>query len=148
MFDRCRIHSKAAGYVTAQSKIYAAQASAYIIRDSHLTGFNTGAGVYLGRPWRPYADVIYLNCLLDSHIRPEGWLNWSGTDNYLTATYAEYNSTGPGANPSMRVSWSSQLAAGDIAPFDVKTFLAGADGWDPAVFQPYSVSPVSNSTLR
>ena len=66
-------------------------------------------GVYLGRPWRPYAKTVFLECELDERIRPEGWHNWNKPDAERTAFYAEYKSTGKGANPEKRVTWSRQL---------------------------------------
>ncbi|NJM92638.1 MAG: ATP-binding cassette domain-containing protein [Rhodospirillaceae bacterium] len=40
-----------------------------------------------------------------------GWHNWGKVENEATARYAEYGSTGPGANPEARVKWSKQLTA-------------------------------------
>ena len=62
----------------------------------------------LGRPWRPYAAVTYLNCEMGAHIKPEGWNNWGKAENEKTASYREYNTTGrariPGSDSSGRVS--------------------------------------------
>ncbi|MBQ2333285.1 MAG: hypothetical protein II380_04985, partial [Prevotella sp.] len=49
--------------------------------------------------------------------------------NEQTAFYAEYQSTGDGANPNQRVSWSHQLT--DISKYDIQQVLAGKDGWSP-----------------
>jgi pectinesterase len=49
----------------------------------------------------------------------------------LHAYYAEYNSTGPGANPTARASWSHQLTAGEAAQYHPRLFLARKDHWDP-----------------
>ena len=46
---------------------------------------------------------------MGKHIIEEGWNNWKNPANESTARYSEYNSAGPGANPSKRVSWSRQL---------------------------------------
>jgi pectinesterase len=48
-----------------------------------------------------------------------------------TATYAEFNSTGSGANPTAREPLSKQLTAAEAKKYDTKTYLAGTDGWDP-----------------
>ncbi len=32
-------------------------------------------------------------------VRPEGWNDWKKPETHRTARYAEFNSTGPGANP-------------------------------------------------
>ena len=131
VFDGCEIHSKGAGYITAQSKAAPEQFSGYLFWNTNLTGANTGAGVYLGRPWRAYSQVVFLNCTLGSHIRPEGWSNWTGTDYYLTAWYGEYQSQGPGGDSSNRVPWAHILTDDQALAFDPKAFLAGSDGWNP-----------------
>jgi pectin methylesterase-like acyl-CoA thioesterase len=131
-FYQCQIHSKGAGYVTAQSRTYPEQTSGFVFESCRLTGENTGSGVYLGRPWRAFSQVVYRNCTLGAHIRPEGWSVWNGNQNHETAYYAEYQSRGPGANPVQRVPWSYQLTAEESARFAPRTFLRGHDGWDPA----------------
>jgi pectinesterase len=133
VFRNCRIHSKAAGYVAAQSKTYREQASGFIFDSCRLSGENTGAGVYLGRPWRAFSQVTYLNCWLGAHIRPEGWSVWNGNNNHETAYYAEFRSTGPGADLSRRANWSHQLRPEEVARFDAHSFLKGSDGWAPVL---------------
>lgn len=133
MFRECEIHSKAAGYVTAQSRTYPEQTSGFVFDRCRLTGEDAGGGVYLGRPWRAYSEVIYRHCRLGPHIRPEGWSVWKGNRNHETAYYAEYESEGPGANPQARVAWSHQLTAEEAARFSPADFLKGTDGWNPGV---------------
>jgi hypothetical protein len=38
---------------------------------------------------------------------------------------------GPGANPKARESYSKHLTAAEAEKYETKTYLAGADGWDP-----------------
>ena len=131
VFRECRIHSKGQGYVTAQSRTYPEQTSGFVFDRCRLTGENTGTGVYLGRPWRAYSEVVYRNCWLGPHIRPEGWSIWNGNKNHETAYYAEYQSEGPGANPTARVPWSHQLTNAEAERFAPPAFLKNSDGWDP-----------------
>ncbi|MBZ5575573.1 MAG: pectin esterase [Acidobacteriia bacterium] len=131
VFRDCRIHSKGAGYVTAQSKTYPEQTSGFVFDRCRLTGENTCAGVYLGRPWRAYSQVVYRNCWLGAHIRPPGWSVWNDNHNHETSFYAEFQSEGPGANPAARVPWSHQLTAEQAAGFTLPDFLKGADSWNP-----------------
>lgn len=131
VFRDCQIHSRGQGYVTAQSRTYPEQTSGFVFERCRLTGENTGRGVFLGRPWRAYSEVVYRNCWLGGHIRPEGWSVWNNNTNHETAFYAEYQSEGPGANPAARVPWSHQLTAQEAARFVLPAFLQGADGWNP-----------------
>ena len=69
---------------------------------------------------------------MGDHIKPAGWDNWRNPTNELTARYAEYNSTGPGANPAARFKWSKQLAKDAADKITIPSVLAGSDAWNPA----------------
>ncbi|WP_304479725.1 pectinesterase family protein, partial [uncultured Duncaniella sp.] len=128
VFNRCQIHSRGKGYVTAPATPEDSKYG-YVFHDCKLTAENGVTNVPLSRPWRPYAQAIFINCELGKHISPAGWNNWGKESNEKTVTYAEYNSTGEGANPSARVSYSRQLS--DPTPYAITTVLAGEDGWNP-----------------
>jgi pectinesterase len=68
---------------------------------------------------------------LPASVIPEGWSPWGNTPGTPLACYAEFENTGPGANPSARVPWSHQLTAAEAAQYLPKTFLAGKDHWNP-----------------
>jgi pectinesterase len=125
VFDHCEIHSLGAGYLTAQSRLTADGTTGYVFYKCNLTGENTGKGVFLGRPWRPYSRVVYIDCTLGAHIRAEGWDNWRSADNEKTAFYAEYGSKGPGAEGAKRVPWVHALTAEEAKGFEPEKFLQG-----------------------
>jgi pectinesterase len=139
VFDHSEIHSNGPGYLTAQSRTSADQKTGYVILSSKVTASldphpapeTHSTGIFLGRPWRPYARVVYIDTELPADIRPEGWNNWGKTSNEQTAFFAEYHSTGPGAQPSARVPWSHQLTAAEARRFYPRVFLAGSDHWNP-----------------
>jgi len=144
VFDHCEIHSKNGGHVTAANTPQD-RPMGFVFLDCKLTGdpkpwmspegtpanTNSPPKADLGRPWRAYASVTYLNCELGGHIKPEGWNNWRNPTNELTARYAEYHSTGPGANPAARVKWAKQLTDDEAKAFTVEKILGGTDGWKP-----------------
>jgi hypothetical protein len=49
----------------------------------------------------------------------------------LTARFAEYNSTGPGANPDKRFKWAKQLTGDDAKNYTLEKILGGTDDWRP-----------------
>jgi pectinesterase len=103
-----------------------------VFLDCKLTGSNTGKGVFLGRPWRPLSRVVFINCAMGAHIRPEGWDNWNNNAaNEKTAWYAEVGSTGPGAASAARVAWVHKLTQSQAAAFYPQVFLRGVDFWEP-----------------
>lgn len=120
VFNRCTIHSKGDGYVTAPATPEGEQYG-YVFFDCNLTADNHVNKVYLSRPWRPFAQAVYIRCNLGKHIVPEGWNNWGKTSNEQTVNYAEYRSTGEGAAPSARVPYSRQLT--DITPYTISSIL-------------------------
>jgi pectin methylesterase-like acyl-CoA thioesterase len=138
VFERCEIQSTphaAGGYLTAQSKNAPGEDSVYVIDHSKLTAAPGVEHIWLGRPWRPYAAVVYLNTEMGSHIEPAGWHEWhvGETHSLETAFYAEYNSTGPGAHPKERDPHSKQLTPAEAAQYEPRRVLAGTDHWDPTM---------------
>ena len=124
-FQNCEIHSKANSYITAASTP-AGQKYGYVFYKCRLTADKDVDKVYLGRPWRPFAATIFMDCELGKHIRPEGWHNWNNAKNEETARYAEYSNKGEGASTKDRVKWSKQLTKKEAA----KVTLLDAFGED------------------
>jgi pectin methylesterase-like acyl-CoA thioesterase len=135
-FDHCEIHSLAHDTVaiTAQSKVRAGEKSGYVFDHCRLTAEPGAKQVYLGRPWRAYASVVFLDTYMGPEVNPAGWLEWmhESHPSLPTAFYAEYRSSGPGANPEARDPHSRQLSDSEAKQFKRKLFLAGDDDWDPA----------------
>jgi pectinesterase len=130
-FDRCHIHVKADGYITAASTPESSPFG-YVFLDCKITaGPAVEKGFYLGRPWRPYAATTFLRCELPAKVRPAGWHNWGKAENEQTARYAEYRNTGPGADVSERAKWTRQLTDEQAKLYTVETILRSADGWNP-----------------
>lgn len=128
VFNRCHINSKGGGYVTAPSTDKG-QKYGYVFYDCRLTADAGVEGVHLSRPWRPYAQAVFIRCELGKHILPAGWNNWGNKENEKTAFYAEYQSRGEGAAPGARAPFSHQLK--NLKGYEMETVLAGTDGWNP-----------------
>ena len=101
LFERCTIYSKRNSYVTAASTPKDIKFG-YVFKECKLTAAPEVTKVYLGRPWRPNAATIFMNCELGKHILPVGWHNWNNTENEKTVRYAEYMNTGEGASTQSR----------------------------------------------
>jgi pectinesterase len=129
-FDRCHIFCFGKSYLTAASTPKDQQWG-YVFKDCKITSKNIKDKTYLGRPWRDYAAVMFINTWMDEGVRPEGWHNWSKPNRETTSRYYEYGSTGPGANPQTRVLWAHTLTKDQAAAVTVSKVLGGADGWNP-----------------
>ena len=127
-FEGCTIHSKANSYVTAASTPQDVPYG-YVFNHCRLTAAPGVTKVYLGRPWRPYAYTLFMNCELGSHIVPIGWHNWNNTDNEKTARYLEYNNTGDGAKTSERAPWSKQLTKKEAAQVTLANVFKQDTSW-------------------
>ena len=132
-FNRCELHCLGDGYVTAAATPQG-QNYGYVFNNCSITA-KPGVKTYLGRPWRHYAQTVFLNCTLDECVNPQGWQTWpnkeTGADGSATAFYAEYNSKGAGANPKQRAAWSKQLTTKMAERFTAAEVLKGYDNWNP-----------------
>jgi len=134
VYDRCTLVAQPGKYWSFMTA-HAGNGSslprtAYLLQDCMLPYVGGGARkgtTYLGRPWGQLATVIYKNSWLGEHIAAGGWAGSHGTplDN---VTYAEFNSSGPGSNPTARVSWSFQLDESEAAKWTPTRVL---HGWQP-----------------
>ncbi|RNL49751.1 pectinesterase family protein [Pedobacter jejuensis] len=134
VFERCTIKSLTNSYITAAATSQR-QKFGFVFLNCKLIAADGVNKVYLGRPWRPYAKIVFLNTDLGAHIVAEGWNPWKGDamfpDKEQTAFYAEYKNTGLGANPKSRVKWSRQLTDKEAKYYTITNILKGTDDWNP-----------------
>ncbi|OYX83406.1 MAG: pectate lyase [Flavobacteriales bacterium 32-34-25] len=126
VFDNCTIHAKSDSYLTAASTTEEAKYG-FVFMNCKLTANEKVTQVYLGRPWRIHAKTVFLNCEMGSHIRKEGWNNWSKTDAEKASFYAEYNCSGPGFQPQNRVVWSHQLKKSEAKEYALENILGDSN---------------------
>lgn len=129
-FERCHIHCLRNGYITAASTP-TDQPYGFVFSHCKITGETPDVKTYLGRPWRIFASVIFLNTEMSEVVRPVGWHNWDKPESEKTSRYAEFKSNGPGAQQAARASWSKQLSKAEARRISVERVLRGADGWNP-----------------
>ena len=128
VFDDCTIFCKSPGYITAASTEQQ-DSVGFVFRNCRIEGSAPAGSVYLGRPWRDYAQTVFLNCDLGEVVHPAGWHNWGSEAKERTAYYAEYGNTGPGAATGERVGWAHLLSEEEAARYwDLEALLGG---WDP-----------------
>ena len=140
VFDHCVIHATSHEQVmiTAQSKRYPAQDSGYVFNHCRVTA-EAGVGkVYLGRPWRAYATVVFLNTEFDEKVDPAVWSEWhpGETSRLQSAYYAEFGSIWPNQKVLQREPYSHLLNQADARSYLTENFLAGADHWNPMAANP------------
>jgi len=123
LFENCLIHCKSDSYITAASTPEG-KSFGFVFLNCKITATENAGKVYLGRPWRNFAKVAYLNCEMGPFICPEGWHNWSKPESEKTTVFAEFGNTGSGAAAGGRVPWSHQLSGKDAAKYAKEHVLA------------------------
>ncbi|WP_049914617.1 pectinesterase family protein [Haloterrigena salina] len=129
-FEDCEIRCKDEGFIAAPAQPENV-AHGFVFRDCDVVGDAPSETVYLGRPWEPYGQTVYIDCDLGDHIRPQGWEPWDEPehgDKTKTAFFAEYDNSGPGYTPDQRADWSHQLSETEAEQYTIEAVL---DGWDP-----------------
>lgn len=124
-FEDCELFCKDSGYITAASTPQNSQYG-FVFYHCKIQGENP-ASFYIGRPWRPYAKVAFIECNMTNVIKPEGWDNWGKVSNEKTAQFSEYQNSGEGGNrTNRRESWSKTLSSGQVKKFE-KEIVFGKD---------------------
>ncbi|POM77567.1 Pectinesterase [Phytophthora palmivora] len=107
-FEKCDIESIGKGSITANGRSDASNPSEYVFNNARVFGSKPGTA-FLGRPWRPYARVVFQNSYLSDVVNPQGWQLWNGDKNTANVYFKEYNNKGPGAATDKRVAFSGTL---------------------------------------
>ncbi|KNA07286.1 hypothetical protein SOVF_173250 [Spinacia oleracea] len=117
--------------ITAQGRKSPHQSTGFSIQSSHIYA---NQPAYLGRPWKPFSRVVYMNTYMSATIQPKGWLEWYGNYALNTLYFGEYRNYGPGALLSGRVKWPGFHIIRDVSEatfFTVEQFIDGMS-WLPA----------------
>jgi pectinesterase len=130
VFQSCLIKSLSDSYITAAATPEYQQYG-FVFFDCKLIADPSAKKVYLGRPWRPYAQTIFIRTDIGDHVLPAGWDNWDNAANEKTVLYAEFGSTGAGGNVSKRVSWAKQLSAKEASKYTLANIFSTQSAWLP-----------------
>ncbi|THG19914.1 hypothetical protein TEA_012778 [Camellia sinensis var. sinensis] len=96
---------------------------------------------YLGRPWKVYAQMVYIESYIDEFIDLAGWTEWPSSDpqgGLDSLCNGEYENSGPGSGTENRVSWAGYHVMDyyDASNFTVYEFITG-DEWLDSTSFPY-----------
>ncbi|WP_418262161.1 pectate lyase [Flavobacterium faecale] len=122
LFERCEIHNLSNSYISAASTPDNV-AFGFVFKNCRLTAAQGVKEAYLGRPWRIHAKTVFIESEIGKHIKPEGWNDWDKAETHQTAYYGEYNCTGEGFQPKLRVNWSHQLKKKEAKKYTIKNIL-------------------------
>ncbi|KAL9233331.1 hypothetical protein vseg_008349 [Gypsophila vaccaria] len=117
--------------ITAQGRKSPHQSTGFSIQDSYIYATQP---TYLGRPWKAFSRVVYMNTYMNSMVQSRGWLEWFGSFALNTLYYGEYRNYGPGSSLAGRVKWPGFHIIQDASEatfFTVQRFIDGMR-WLPA----------------
>ena len=134
LFWNCDIHSIQGGYVTAGSHAEGLPFG-YVFAKCRVT-CGKGKKTSLGRPWRPYANITFIDTDFGDAVTPQGWNEWTTDFGRRVWRSAEYGCRQNGEvkrDAIVEVGGEKELRrrleeSGCSTVFDV---IAGADGWRP-----------------
>ncbi|WP_312097030.1 pectinesterase family protein [Niallia sp.] len=107
-FEGCELKSlnrpnNQPGYITAASTPNGKKG--FLFSNCYITADPNVANVYLGRPWRPYANVTFSQCRVGSHIHSDRWDDWGKKENRETVTYRESKNSYFQKSPVKKIEW-------------------------------------------
>ncbi|KAH7468624.1 Pectinesterase [Phytophthora ramorum] len=125
-FESCDIETVGEGWITANGNVNSSNLSEYVFNRARVFGSSGNGSTYLGRPWQPYARVVWQNSELGDVVHPQGWSTWDDKTSTENVYFKEFNNSGPGAAIEQRVPFSGQLNAS----VDIKEILG--EGFESA----------------
>ena len=97
-FEECELFSidcgkEINGFVTAAST-YDGADYGYIFNRCKFMGNCPAGTVYLGRPWRNFAQTVLVSCEIGNHIHDELFHDWNKSEAWNTVLYSIYDCYG------------------------------------------------------
>nr|KYP67841.1 putative pectinesterase/pectinesterase inhibitor 51 [Cajanus cajan] len=121
--------------ITAHGRTDPSQATGFVFQNCLINGTEEYMALYrrnpkvhknyLGRPWKEFSRTVFINSFLEALVTPQGWMPWSGDFALKTLYYGEFQNTGPAADLSHRVPWSSKIPAENVLTYSVQNFIQG-----------------------
>ncbi|KAL8484968.1 hypothetical protein ACS0TY_027322 [Phlomoides rotata] len=132
-----------ANTITAQSRSNSHCQTGFSFQRSNIVAAENlaGARTFLGRPWRSYATVVFMESYLGGLIDPLGWSGWYSGGPPDTTFYGEYGNRGPGSVTSRRARSKGvrvKMSAAEAKSFTVRKLIGGAQ-WLPATGVPFQL---------
>ncbi|KIK08014.1 carbohydrate esterase family 8 protein [Laccaria amethystina LaAM-08-1] len=82
----------------------------------------TAGNVFLGRPWRDFAKVIFLNTVITAPLNSSLWSVWQPDQpNTSNIFFADFNTTGSGIKGAHRANFSTILTATQATHYSISS---------------------------
>lgn len=128
-FERCTLYmNKRGGFYTAANTPEEADYG-FVFRDCLLTGECEPGEGYLGRPWRKFCRTLFLNCEMDEHVAPAGFMDWDA-ERLVTDRCGEWNTRGARADMLFRHPSEKRLTAEEAGKVTRQAVLGDDAEWE------------------
>ncbi len=129
-FERCTLYmNRRGGWYTAANTPQG-QPFGLVFHACRLTGECEPGRAFLGRPWRGFAQTVFLNCDMDECVAPQGFADWD-EEKRVTEGYGEYGTTGARADQSARHPGQKRLSPEEALCYTIPQVIGGCDHWRP-----------------
>ncbi len=129
-FERCTLFMNARGGLYTAANTPREQPWGMVFSRCVLTGECGEGEAYLGRPWRPYARTLFLDCDMDGHVSPLGFCDWDETKK-VTERCGEWHTRGVRACQDTRHPAQKRLTDEEAASVTLPEVIGGYDAWRP-----------------
>lgn len=126
-FERCTLFMGARGGWYTAANTPEGQPFGLVFHACTLTGACEEGQGFLGRPWRKFARTVFLNCGMDAHVAPLGFIDWD-QERVVTERCGEFGTAGLRADQSTRHPRQKRLTKAEAAAYTVQAVLGGPDG--------------------
>ncbi|KAF9269305.1 pectinesterase [Marasmius fiardii PR-910] len=129
-----------AGFITADGRdnsgsgLYVFNGNTVVQASDAESG--TSGGYYFGRPWRPFARVVFKSTVVNVAPHSGLWSLWDGDATSVSNTlFADFNTTGSAAGGISRASFATLLSASQASQYTIATTV-GSDytSWVDAAY--------------
>lgn len=120
---------------TAQGRKLSADVSGFAFQnctlrgDASLQNASYSVNTYLGRPWKAFSRVVFMQSQMEGLVQAQGWTPWNASNPFTdTLFYGEFQNRGSGSSTAQRVAWAgvhANMTQDQAAQFTVDNFIAG-----------------------
>ena len=129
-FERCTLFMNARGGYYTAANTPEGQPFGLVFHRCRLTGECEEGQAYLGRPWRKFCRTLFLECEMDEHVAPLGFIDWDDV-RLITDRCGEFATSGARADQEPRHPKQKRLTERDAACVTLAEVVGGWDGWRP-----------------
>ena len=129
-FEGCTLYMNARGGMYTAANTPEKQPYGMVFHNCVLSGECGEGQAYLGRPWRAFSRTLFLECEMDEHVSPQGFLDWD-EKRPVTERLGEWRTRGARAPQETRHPKQKRMTDEEAAVVTLREVIGGYDDWRP-----------------